>query len=117
VRALGVAFLALVGATAAQATQAIGALLLLGLLAAPAGAAHRLASNPYLALALSALLALGAMWLGLALSYAAPHAPPSSAIVAVAAATYALSLLLTAGNRGGRAIPNAAAAQPAGGQN
>ena len=42
VRALGLVFLALVGLVAAQATQAVGALLLLGLLAAPAGAAHRL---------------------------------------------------------------------------
>ena len=37
VTALGFGFLALVGATAAEATQAVGALLLLGLLAAPAG--------------------------------------------------------------------------------
>jgi zinc/manganese transport system permease protein len=113
VRALGVAFLALVGATTAQATQAIGALLLLGLLAAPAGAAHRLTPNPYLALALSAAFALGAMWLGLALSYAVSSLPPSTAIVAIAAATYALSFLLTAPRRGGRA----AAAGVAGGQN
>jgi len=41
VRALGLLFLALLGVTAAEATQAIGALLLLGLLAAPAGAAQR----------------------------------------------------------------------------
>jgi zinc/manganese transport system permease protein len=80
VRALGLAFLALVGATAGEATQAVGALLLLGLLAAPAGAAHRLTPNPYLALGLSAALAVGAMWLGLALSYAVPSLPPSSAV-------------------------------------
>jgi zinc/manganese transport system permease protein len=42
VRALGLLTLALLGATTAEATQAIGALLLLGLLAAPAGTAHRL---------------------------------------------------------------------------
>jgi zinc/manganese transport system permease protein len=40
VRALGLLLLALLGATTAEATQAIGALLLLGLLAAPAGAAQ-----------------------------------------------------------------------------
>ena len=39
---LGLGFLALVGACAAEATQAVGALLLLGLLAAPAGTAQRL---------------------------------------------------------------------------
>ena len=48
VRALGFGFLALVGATAAEATQAVGALLLLGLLAAPAGTAQRLTARPYL---------------------------------------------------------------------
>lgn len=75
VTALGVVFLALVGATAAEATQAVGALLLLGLLAAPAGAAQRLTANPYLGLGISALLALAAMWLGLALSYWIPSLP------------------------------------------
>jgi len=96
VTVLAVAFLALVGATAAEATQAVGALLLLGLLAAPAGAAHRLAANPFRALALSALLAVGSMWLGLALSYAVPKLPPSTAVIATAAAIYLLAFLLTA---------------------
>ena len=40
VRALGVAFLVLVGVCAAEATQAVGALLLVGLIAGPAGAAQ-----------------------------------------------------------------------------
>ena len=44
--------------TTAEATQAVGALLLLGLLAAPAGAAQRLTANPYLALGLSAAIAV-----------------------------------------------------------
>jgi zinc/manganese transport system permease protein len=96
VTALGLAFLVLVGATAAEATQAVGALLLLGLLAAPAGAAHRMAANPYLALALSAVLAVVSMWLGLVLSYAVPTLPPSTAVIAIAAAIYLLAFLLTA---------------------
>lgn len=95
VTVLGLVFLALVGATAAEATQAVGALLLLGLIAAPAGAAHRLASNPYLALALSTALAVIATWLGLALSYAIPSLPPSTAIVAIATANYLFAFLLT----------------------
>jgi zinc/manganese transport system permease protein len=95
VTALGLLFLALVGATAAEATQAVGALLLLGLLAAPAGAAHRLTPNPYLALALSAALAVLAMWIGLATSYAIPSLPPSSAIITIATASYLLAFLLT----------------------
>ena len=68
-RALGLVFLALLGIDAAEATQAVGALLLLGLLAAPAGAAQRLTASPYLALALSAALAVAAMWLGVIVSY------------------------------------------------
>jgi len=96
VRLLGVAFLVLVGATAAEATQAVGALLLLGLLAAPAGAAHRLTANPYLALALSGALAILAMWLGLTISYLIPTLPPSTAVIAIATATYALAFLFTA---------------------
>src|SRR5439155_15912204 len=96
VRALGLAFLALVGATAGEATQAVGALLLLGLLAAPAGAAYRLTANPYLAIGLSAALAVLSMWLGLAISYGVPSLPPSAAVIAVATTIYALAFLLSA---------------------
>jgi zinc/manganese transport system permease protein len=100
VRALGLCFLALVGATAGEATQAVGALLLLGLLAAPAGAAHRLTANPYYALGLSAALAVAAMWLGLTISYAVPSLPPSTAVIAIATAIYLLAFLLTIGTEG-----------------
>jgi len=96
VRALGLGFLALLGIVAAQATQAVGALLLLGLLAAPAGAAHRLTSRPYRGLFLSAALAVGSVWLGLALSYEFPVLPPSSMIIAVAAGIYGVALAASA---------------------
>ena len=89
VRALGLVFLALLGLDAAEATQAVGALLLLGLLAAPAGTALRLTANPYRGLALSALIALVAMWLGLALAYLIGTVPPGSAVILVAIAFYA----------------------------
>lgn len=105
VRALGLGFLLLLGATAGEATQAVGALLLLGLLAAPAGAATRLTANPYLALGLSATLAVAAMWLGLAVSYAVPSLPPSTAVIATATAIYLLSFLLTA-STGRDAVPD-----------
>jgi zinc/manganese transport system permease protein len=94
VRAIGLVFLALVGLVAAEATQAIGALLLLGLLAAPAGAAHRLTARPAAGLALSAGLALGSVWLGLTLSYAFPTLPPSTMVVAVAVGIYASAMTL-----------------------
>lgn len=88
VRGLGAVFLALLAVTTAETTQAVGALLLLGLIAAPAGAAHQLTTRPYRGLLLSAAIALGAMWAGLALSYAVADLPPSSAIVGFAAAVY-----------------------------
>jgi len=93
-RVLGIGFLALLGVVAAEATQAVGALLLLGLLAAPAAAAHRLARSPFTGIALAAALALAAMWGGLALAYAIPALPPSSAVIALAVGIYYLTSVL-----------------------
>ncbi len=89
VRLLGLGFLALVGVTAAEATQVVGALLILGLLAAPAGAAARLTTRPLRALGLSAAIAVASVWLGLWASYALSPAPPSFTILAVATLAYA----------------------------
>jgi zinc/manganese transport system permease protein len=93
-RLLGICFLALVGVVCAEATQALGALLLLGLLAAPAAAAHRIARSPAVGIALSGALALACMWGGLALAYAIPSLPPSSAVVAIAGIVYYASAVL-----------------------
>ncbi len=106
VRLLGIGFLALVGAAAAEAAQAVGALLLLGLLAAPAATAQLLTARPYRALGISAVLAVAEMWAGLALAYAAPAMPPSFAIIAVATAVY---LAVFTGTRLRRARPVPAA--------
>jgi zinc/manganese transport system permease protein len=95
VRLIGFIFLGVVGACAAEATQAVGALLLLGLLAAPAGAAHRLTGRPVVAMVLASALAVGEMWAGLALSYWAPSIPPSFAILAVATALFLGVLIVT----------------------
>ncbi|HXC46424.1 MAG TPA: metal ABC transporter permease [Solirubrobacteraceae bacterium] len=95
VRALGLALLLLIGAVTAEGTQAIGALLVLGLIAAPAGAALRLTSRPYAGMALSAAIALAAMWGGIALSYAIPSLPPSTAIIGLAVGAYALASLVS----------------------
>jgi zinc/manganese transport system permease protein len=94
VRALGLGFLVLLGLDAAEATQAVGALLLLGLLAAPAGAAHRLTANPYRGMALAMGIALLSMWLGLALSYWIAGLPPGSAVILVAVSFYALTIAI-----------------------
>jgi zinc/manganese transport system permease protein len=96
VRTLGLVFLAIVGLVAAQASQAVGALLLLGLLAAPAGAAHRITTNPYRGVLLSAVLSVGSVWIGLTLSYVFPALPPSSMIIAAAVGIYVLAVAATA---------------------
>ncbi len=93
VAALGVAFLVLLGVEVAEATQAVGALLLLGLLAAPAGAAQRLTANPYRGMAFAAAIALLSMWSGLALSSAVAAVPPGSAAIIVAASFYFLTIV------------------------
>ncbi len=90
-RLLGVAFLALLGVVAAEASQAVGALLLLGLLTGPAAAAQRLAPGAGLSILLAALLALLAMWAGLVLAYLVPSLPPSSAVIALATLIYLLA--------------------------
>lgn len=92
VRLLGPLFLGLVGATAAEASQAVGALLLLGLLAAPAAAAQRLVRRPWAGLAAAGALAVAAMWSGIVLSYLVPALPPSFSIMAVAALEYAVAV-------------------------
>jgi zinc/manganese transport system permease protein len=97
VRALGLGFLVLVGATTAEATQVVGALLILGLLAAPAGTAMRLTTRPWAGLALSAGIAVGCVWLGLTASYLVPVLPPAFSILALATLGYLLAIL--AGHR------------------
>ncbi len=100
VRMLGLAFLTLVGLVAAETTQVVGALLLIGLLAAPAAAAQRLTVRPYAGLALSAGLAVASTWAGLTESYLLPSVPPSFAIIATAVALYgAVSAITRARSR------------------
>jgi zinc/manganese transport system permease protein len=93
VRLIGVGFLALTGATAAAATHVVGALLLLGLLAAPAGAAVQLTSQPTRGAIVSAALAVLSVWIGITSSYAVPRVPPSFGIVATATLAFALSCI------------------------
>jgi zinc/manganese transport system permease protein len=93
VRLLGYGFLALAGATAAESTQVVGALLILGLLAAPAGAAMQLTARPLMAMGLSAGIAVASVWIGLVVAYHASWMPPSFAILSVATLSYLLAAL------------------------
>ncbi|HEV3230994.1 MAG TPA: metal ABC transporter permease [Candidatus Dormibacteraeota bacterium] len=105
---LNLLFLALVGATVAEAVQAVGALLIFALMVTPAAIAQNLTARPYLGLTLSAALAVGFVWAGLAVAFYVPY-PPSFFITAVAFAAYLASV---AGTRLGR--PRRAGGAPAG---
>lgn len=94
VRALGIFFFIILAVVAAEATQAVGALLLLGLIAAPGGAARLLTDRPWRGLALSGSIAVLAMWLGLLASYRFASLPTSTAVIAIAAGAFVLAALL-----------------------
>lgn len=93
VQVLGIAFFVILGAVAAEATQAVGALLLLGLLAAPGGAARLLTDRPWLGLGLSAAIGVGSMWLGLFISYEIDSLPAGTAVIGVATAAFLLAAI------------------------
>jgi zinc/manganese transport system permease protein len=86
-------FLILVGTTVAEAVQAVGALLIFGLMVTPAAIAQRVTSQPYVALLLSGALAVLFVWVGLGLAFYISY-PASFFITALAFATYLASLLV-----------------------
>jgi zinc/manganese transport system permease protein len=92
---LGGMLLVLLGVDAAEASQAVGALLLLGLIAAPAGAALKLTANPWLGLALSCVFALASVWLGVVGAYEISSLPPSTAILGVALGLYVVAFIVS----------------------
>lgn len=98
-RLLSMIFLVVVGITVAEATQIVGTLVVLGLLAAPAAAAVRLTSQPWLGFWLSALLAAAAIWIGVTVAYAVPAAPATFTIMSAAAAGYLITAVIGARDR------------------
>jgi zinc/manganese transport system permease protein len=72
VRALSVAFLLLLGAATAEASQITGALLVFALLVMPAATAQALTARPARALALTIAIGLTVTWLGLSVAYYTP---------------------------------------------
>jgi zinc/manganese transport system permease protein len=94
IRLVTVIFLVLVGTTVAEAVQAVGALLIFGLMVTPAAIAQRVTSRPYVALLLSGALAVLFVWLGLALAFYFSY-PASFFITALAFGTYLASQLAT----------------------
>jgi zinc/manganese transport system substrate-binding protein len=89
-RALTALFLVLVAVTVAESVQAVGALLIFGLMVTPAAIAQNITSRPWLGMALSALIAVAAVWIGLVLSFYISY-PTSFFITALAFAAYLAS--------------------------
>lgn len=70
---LGLIMMILIALTTTIAVQVVGVLLIFALMVAPAATAQLLARRPAQGLLLSALIALGATWLGLFLSFYWPY--------------------------------------------
>jgi zinc/manganese transport system permease protein len=87
VRGLNFAFLVLVALSVAIAVPAVGALLNSALIVTPAAIAQRTVARPFVALWLSALLAVSFTWAGLALGFYAPY-PIGFVISAIAFGSY-----------------------------
>jgi zinc/manganese transport system permease protein len=99
VRAVGLIFMLLVALVVAEAAQAIGALLIVGLLAMPPMVAQRLTNCPFAALLLSPVIGVAGIWAGLTLSYAVNQLPPSFAIVAVLFVLFIVSQVIPGSGR------------------
>lgn len=98
VRALAVAFLVLLGLAVAATAQITGALLVFTLLVMPAATAQQLTSRPGPGLALSVLVALVVVWVGLTIAYFSPY-PLGFWATSVAFALYLAARLLVAVRR------------------
>jgi len=89
--AIALIFLVLLGATVAEAVQAVGALLIFGLMVTPPAIAQRVTPRPFMGMLLSGALAVGFVWLGLALAFYLSY-PASFFITALAFGTYVVTL-------------------------
>ena len=96
VRRIGLILTLLSALTVAEASQAVGALLILALVATPGAIALRLCNSPGAAVATTTAIAVGGMWGGLTLSYAVPRIPPSFAIVGLLFGTFVVVTAVSA---------------------
>jgi zinc/manganese transport system permease protein len=110
VRALSTSFLLLLGLAVAATSQITGPLLVFALLVAPAATAQLLTARPMLSLALTILLGLLIVWLGMGVAYFSVY-PAGFFISAIAFFLYLLARVFTAlrGRRGARAVAAGAA--------
>src|SRR2546425_550130 len=100
-RALSALFFVLVAVTVAESVQAVGALLIFGLMVTPAAVAQNLSTRPWVGMALSAGIAVAVVWLGLVVAiYIA--LPASFLITGLAFVLYLASHLARRMSRIGR---------------
>jgi zinc/manganese transport system permease protein len=83
VRALGIAFMLLLGFSVATAVQIIGVLLIFALLILPAASAQHLTPRPARAILISVVIAIACVWVGLLIGFYLPY-PPSFFITTLA---------------------------------
>ncbi|MBO0868188.1 MAG: metal ABC transporter permease [Micromonosporaceae bacterium] len=95
-RALGTAFLLLLGATAAEVSQITGALLVFALLVLPPATAQLLTARPAASLTLSVALALVTVWVALFVAYYSPY-PIGFWLTTIAFGLYVLAYAAVAG--------------------
>jgi zinc/manganese transport system permease protein len=88
VRRLELVLLLVAAVVVAEASQIVGALLVLGLTAAPAATAARLTARPFAAMLLAPALGAAGLASGLLLATVADRIPPSCAVIGVVTATY-----------------------------
>ncbi|MFN2569273.1 MAG: metal ABC transporter permease [Candidatus Dormibacteria bacterium] len=114
VRALSVGFLILMGLAVAESAQITGTLLVFALLVTPAATAHQLTGRPAAGAAISVMLAVAFVWLGLSVAYFTAY-PVGFLVTTIAFAAYLVARLtrwgrMVAGRRPGRASTHAGAA-------
>ena len=97
IRLLSILFLLLLAVTTAIAIQVVGALLVFGLLIAPAASAARFARRPLTTILLSVLLGLAIIWIGLLLTVLGTgrYLPASFYISALATFVYFASVVIS----------------------
>jgi zinc/manganese transport system permease protein len=89
VRVLSIVFMVLLGLAVTMAVQAVGTLLLFALVVTPAATAIMLTAQPLGAMAISTVIGLASVWVGLVVS-AMFNMPPSFVIVTIACGVWLL---------------------------
>ncbi len=95
---LGIIFMVLMAAAVSISIQVVGVLLIFALMVTPAAIAIRLSKKPRYAIAISALIALLATWIGLFISFYEPY-PVSFFVVALVFIPYLLVRFIRPGQR------------------